>query len=329
VAGENETLRALPSRFAGDVDVRLLDSADDALWEMRTNPPQAIIANVQLDGLSGLEMAEILPNFEVPTRLLLWSQSADASAQKQASSYGVYRFMEGPVSVEEWQTVVQEAIASIPEPAPAPVEPLTPEPAPQRPAPPAAPASPAAAKAPAAAPASPSKGGLAARAAAAEKNTPKPAEKAPAPAAAPSEGPMPGQRRREGTLVLTQENITPIRKTMSDLLQDLGAQSIMLTDRAGMTLVEVGSTDKLPMMIVLPLLSTSFSTAGEVARQLKDDDATTLYIHEGTTYDLYCFDVAQRYLLVLVFNKRIASSKIGAVWVNAKRAIRELREALS
>jgi hypothetical protein len=30
---------------------------------------------------------------------------------------------------------------------------------------------------------------------------------------------------------------------------------------------------------------------------------------------------------VLVFNKRVASSKIGAVWINAKRSIRELREA--
>jgi hypothetical protein len=43
---------------------------------------------------------------------------------------------------------------------------------------------------------------------------------------------------------------------------------------------------------------------------------------------LYCFDVVQRYLLVLVFNKKVASSKIGAVWVNAKRAIRELRDQL-
>jgi predicted regulator of Ras-like GTPase activity (Roadblock/LC7/MglB family) len=116
---------------------------------------------------------------------------------------------------------------------------------------------------------------------------------------------------------------------MSQLGQDLGAQSIMLTDRAGMVLVEVGSTDGLPMMILLPLLSTSFSTAGEVTRQLRDEDATTLYIHEGVNIDLYCFNVVQRFLLVLVFNKKVASSKIGAVWVNAKRAIRDLRDLLA
>jgi hypothetical protein len=102
----------------------------------------------------------------------------------------------------------------------------------------------------------------------------------------------------------------------------------MLTDRAGMVLVDVGTTDNLPMMIVLPLLSTSFSTAGEISRMMHEDDATTVYIHEGVNYDLYCFDVVQRFLLVLVFNKKVASSKIGAVWVNAKRAIRELRDQI-
>jgi predicted regulator of Ras-like GTPase activity (Roadblock/LC7/MglB family) len=129
--------------------------------------------------------------------------------------------------------------------------------------------------------------------------------------------------------VLTADNLNPIRSIMSQLSQELGPQCIMLTDRAGMVLVEVGNTQNLPTMILLPLLSTSFSTAGEVARQLGEEDATTLYIHEGINYDLYCFDIAQRFLLVLVFNKKVASSKIGAVWVNTKRAIRELQEALA
>jgi hypothetical protein len=115
---------------------------------------------------------------------------------------------------------------------------------------------------------------------------------------------------------------------MSQLSQELGPQCVLLTDRAGMVLVEVGTTDRLPVMILLPLLSTSFASSGEVARQLGEEDATTLYIHEGVNYDLYCFDIAQNFLLVLVFNKKVASSKIGAVWVNTKRAIRELQEAL-
>lgn len=111
-------------------------------------------------------------------------------------------------------------------------------------------------------------------------------------------------------------------------MQNLGAQCIMLTNREGMILADVGDKGKLPLMILLPLLSTSFSTAGEVSRLLQEKEATTLYIHEGTNYDLYCFDVVQRFFLVLVFNKKIAGAKIGSVWIDAKRAIRELRTAL-
>jgi hypothetical protein len=116
---------------------------------------------------------------------------------------------------------------------------------------------------------------------------------------------------------------------MSQLSQELGPQCVMLTDHAGMVLVEVGTTDTLPTMILLPLLSTSFATSGEVARQLGEEDAMTLYIHEGVNYDVYSFDISQRFLLVLVFNKKVANAKIGAVWVNTKRAIRELQDALS
>jgi predicted regulator of Ras-like GTPase activity (Roadblock/LC7/MglB family) len=168
-------------------------------------------------------------------------------------------------------------------------------------------------------------GGLGARArAAAERN-----QEATQAAAAQAQPAHHAPRRPSGNMVVTSENLNSIRGIMSQLSQELGPQCILLTDRAGMVLVEVGSQDKLPTMILLPLLSTSFSTAGEVARQLGEEDATTLYIHEGVNYDLYCFDVAQRFLLVLVFNKKVASSKIGAVWVNTKRAIRELQDALS
>jgi predicted phage gp36 major capsid-like protein len=170
---------------------------------------------------------------------------------------------------------------------------------------------------------SPARGGLAARSrAAAERRGQTPTS--------PTSVPTPTSWRSEGGhLIITEQNIAAIRSIMSQLGQDLGTQSIMLTDRAGMILVETGDKGNLPLMVVLPLLSTGFSTTGEVARQLREEDATSVYIHEGVNIDLYCFDVAQRFLLVLIFNKRVASSKIGAVWVNAKRAIRELREALA
>jgi predicted regulator of Ras-like GTPase activity (Roadblock/LC7/MglB family) len=251
----------------------------------------------------------------------------------------------GDVATDDLHTAIREAIAdaaAAPPPAPEPAEPAEP----------AESAEPEAASAkqtnsksaapepqPAAEPERPQparvrlssrnergegSGGLGARARAAAERSHEAAQ-----AAAPQAQSHASSRRSSGNMVVTSENLNSIRGIMSQLSQELGPQCILLTDRAGMVLVEVGSQDKLPTMILLPLLSTSFSTAGEVARQLGEEDATTLYIHEGINYDLYCFDVAQRFLLVLVFNKKVASSKIGAVWVNTKRAIRELQDALS
>ncbi len=346
VAVASPTLRNLPQHLGDTVSVQLFESADEALWEMRTNPPEVLIAEVDLPGMSGIELAEIIPNFEVATRVVLYSP-ADESARPQAEAAGVYRFLHGPLSAEELAATLHAA-GQAARPAAGPA--LPPAPAEQTDeAPPAPPAetpsaepeaSPAEQPAPrpradftparvvlppvaerttVTAPAPPGRSSLAARSKAA-------AERAPGRSAS-GEPATPSWRSSGGNLVVTEQNISTIRAVMSQLSQDLGAQSVLLTDRAGMVLVEVGTAANLPMMIVLPLLSTGFSTTGEVARQLRESDATSVYIHEGVNIDLYCFDVMQRFLLVLVFNKQVASSKIGAVWINAKRAIRDLREA--
>ena len=375
VAAEQSSLRSLAEQLGDAVQVQFFASANDALWEVRTNPPEALLAEVDAPGMTGIELAEILPNFEVPTRLVLYSPTDDA-ARHVAEAAGVFRFLCEPITLAELREALDAAAqaaseaaaiqAAQPEPEPEPEPEPAPPPKPTRmgvravsraPTPPPSRSAPApadaaegerhdftparvtlpsmreretaAAKPPPPTPApSPAKGGLAARSRAAAARTP--ALKAPpAPVAALPDSETGGWRGTPGNLVITQKNSNAIKLVMSQLAQDLGTQSVMLTDRAGMTLVEVGSAPNLPMMIVLPLLSTGFSTTGEVARQLREEEATSVYIHEGVNIDLYCFDVMQRFLLVLVFNKKVASSKIGAVWINAKRAIRELREALT
>lgn len=341
VAGDNETLQALSEHLDAHIKVKYIESANEVLWEVRSDPPAVIIADTDLPEMSGLEMAEILPNFDVPTRIILCSRGENPAVAREAEACGVYRFFHGSFSPEDIHAAIQEALrehpvpASEPEPepehapepepehapeaAPAPEPPLVPEPVP---APPVS----ATVERP------PSRNRLASRAGGVASRS-RAAASEHRPARRPSVEPEPEShhhhhRRRTDTLVLTAENLHPIRSIMSQLSQELGPQCVLLTDRAGMVLVEVGTTDRLPVMILLPLLSTSFASSGEVARQLGEEDATTLYIHEGVNYDLYCFDIAQNFLLVLVFNKKVASSKIGAVWVNTKRAIRELQEAL-
>jgi hypothetical protein len=157
----------------------------------------------------------------------------------------------------------------------------------------------------------------------------RPAPQQPAPPAPEPAPRKPTARPRGGALVLTADNLKPIRSRMEDLAQDVGSQCILLADRAGMVLTEVGITSGLPTMILLPLLSTSFSTAGQISQMLREDDSTALYMHEGNRYDIYCFDIIRQYMLVIVFDKAgVNTAKIGSVWVYAKRAIRDMQELL-
>ena len=110
IPGDNADLRALSGQLADDVEVQVLDSANDALWEVRNSPPEAIVADMELPGMSGMDLAEILPNFGVPTRVVLWSCAPDHKAAEQAASHGVHTFLNGPLSSSQLHDAVYHAL---------------------------------------------------------------------------------------------------------------------------------------------------------------------------------------------------------------------------
>ena len=75
VAGDNQDLHNLKQHLGDDVAVTQVTSANEALWEVRSTPPHAIIADMTLPDMSGLDLAEILPNFGVSTRVVLVSRT--------------------------------------------------------------------------------------------------------------------------------------------------------------------------------------------------------------------------------------------------------------
>jgi DNA-binding NarL/FixJ family response regulator len=335
VPGDNEALRALQDQMADDVVVQVLDSANDALWEVRNAPPEVIVANIHLSGMSGMDLAEILPNFGVATKVVLWSRDPDQQAAQQAAGHGVYRFLSGPLATADLHNILYDALRQGDTPAVSPHDAFTADPAPAPVAaptavePPAREAQEPVAPQPQAEETPPAVQRLTRRERATIAAAAAPPPRQPPPARPSAPPPKPSVRRREGPLVLTAENLTPIRARLESLWQDVGAQAILLADRAGMVLAEVGITAGLPTMILLPLLSTSFSTAGQIAQMLREEESASLFMHEGMHYDLYCFDVLQRFMLVIVFDTAASAAKIGSVWVYAKRAIRDIQEVLA
>src|SRR5262245_24868550 len=136
VAGANEALQALRGQLGEDIAITTVDSANEALWEVRSDPPQVIIADVDLPDMSGLDMAGILPNFGISTRVVLWSRSENSDVQQQAADSGVYRLLSGAISPEELRPENATALAHLPEAEPEAEEPPEPEPPPVRTPPP-------------------------------------------------------------------------------------------------------------------------------------------------------------------------------------------------
>ncbi len=321
--GTNQALRELANEFSSDVDVQVMDSANDALWEIRQSAPTAIVADTDLPGMSGLDLAEIVPNFGGATQIVLWSRELDAQAEKQAALHGVHHFLSGPQSTEQLKTTIYDAMRQASAASDVVPKEETPSVPPVSVQPPARPAEPARA--------APVRTEPPAEARRAPPPVPATTKPTPSPAPAPEPVPVrrPSRRRAEGPLVMTAEHLQPIKRRMNELLQEVGAECIILTDRNGMVLTEVGSSAGIPTVILLPMLSTSFSAAGQISQMLRETESNALYVQEGQFYDLYCFDLLQSFMLVLIFDKRASRSKIGTVWVYAKRAIRDIQEHLT
>ena len=332
--GASEQLRALQIDLTGLAETQLLESVNDALWEVRQNPPDALVTGLQLDGMSGLELVEIVPNFDVPTRIVLVLPAADAALEQQALAAGAFRVLSGPLSTDVLRQTVLDAFAVVPT-APVVAEPAVPEQPvarqlsrAERLAQRLAEPIPARAEPPPAENPAPRTDRLTSRLAQAASSrpapAPRPADPVPLPAAEVGR-----RQRRQGPLVLTAAGLAPIRSRLDGLHQETGAQCILLTDRNGMVLTEIGDAGNIPTMILLPLLSTAFSAAGQISQLLREKDSDALYMQEGSHFDLYCFDIDKTYMLVILFNKNVLASKIGTVWVYTKRAIKDLQEQLT
>ncbi|GIV96524.1 MAG: hypothetical protein KatS3mg057_1181 [Herpetosiphonaceae bacterium] len=95
LAGPNESLRALPALLSPDLEVRMLETPNEALWELQRLQPQLIVADVELAGMSGLELAELVPNFAPEARVILCARSPEPGLRQQAEKLGLQTFLEG------------------------------------------------------------------------------------------------------------------------------------------------------------------------------------------------------------------------------------------
>lgn len=329
VPGKNQVLHYIARQMNGLADVMVLQSANQLLWQARQTPPRLVLTDVQLEDMSGAELAEILPNFAPNTRILvcghglpsvveqIQSVGAEFIAIDGATAQNVEKVylalnMEPPAvlpSTSDLGRAVQAPLPPVKASGPAesaqprpPAPQPRPDPGPSTRSEPAAPQPRAAAQA------------------GDQGRNGAPVEAGAAPA-------MEGFAA-SGSLVMQPQQFQILTKLLDLLAKEVGAQCVLLSDMAGMVLVQSGGVPGVVLELVGPLLATSFSTTGQLARLLQEQHTNASYVHEGDRYDIYAFNVSYRVSLIIMFDKRVNPGKLGTVWVYAKRAMRQLEQIL-
>ncbi|NCC31536.1 MAG: response regulator, partial [Chloroflexia bacterium] len=113
VAADDSPLRALVHQFAERMQLHVFSSPNEALWEVRLNPPEVLLAECDLAEMSGLELLEIALCFEDAPRVLLYSSSPD-SLCATAETMGAFRFLQGALDPEQLFDVVSQAANAAP-----------------------------------------------------------------------------------------------------------------------------------------------------------------------------------------------------------------------
>lgn len=120
-----------------------------------------------------------------------------------------------------------------------------------------------------------------------------------------------------------------LSERLAELRLNIGARCVVLADAGGQLIAREGYSEGIDLATLLALIAGGFATAAEMARCLGDTQALNLHYHEGTDWDIYATSLSAEICLVMLFDKKSQqSSRIGMVWLFAKRTIGGLLEII-
>jgi predicted regulator of Ras-like GTPase activity (Roadblock/LC7/MglB family) len=125
-------------------------------------------------------------------------------------------------------------------------------------------------------------------------------------------------------LIISDRELEAISSTLTKLMQDTSAASVMLIDKSGQVISSLGPTTKRNATSLGALLAGAFSSSRHVAELLGEKDFRTIF-QQGVRENIYTTMVEDQWLLVIVFEKL---THIGLVKVLAKKASEELVHTL-
>ncbi len=93
-------------------DVMEASDGEQALDRMADHPPDCVVLDLFMPGLSGLEVMEVLGGRSESTPIVVLTSSLDETDRQRCMRLGARAFVNKPVSCEELTRAVRDALAT-------------------------------------------------------------------------------------------------------------------------------------------------------------------------------------------------------------------------
>ena len=123
-------------------------------------------------------------------------------------------------------------------------------------------------------------------------------------------------------LVLYDDEFRKIKDSLSRLASDANANVVFLVDKNGQQIAAVGDLQSLDTTSLASLTAGNVAATDGLARLIGEKEFSILF-HEGEKDNIHISIVAQRVILVVIFDER---SSLGLVRLRVRRATAEVEK---
>ena len=124
----------------------------------------------------------------------------------------------------------------------------------------------------------------------------------------------------KGNWALFEEDFWSINQILQTLMRSASSRSVMLIDKTGQLINSIGEPPGFDVTSFSSLAAADFAANAQLAIMVGEKDFATL-VHQGANESLYLSLIADRVILVVLFDKK---TSLGLVRLKARRATDEL-----
>lgn len=125
-------------------------------------------------------------------------------------------------------------------------------------------------------------------------------------------------------MVMYEEEFQQIQVVCTRLHRDSNAKAVLLIDKNGQLIADAGDVSNLDTVSLSSLTAGNVAATGGIAKLLKESEFTGQF-HEGEHTNVHISLVAQRVILVILFDER---SSLGLVRLRVRKAGEEIGRIL-